>query len=895
MKYTQTTMPKTRDLVKHLIYSVQYEYELKKAKVPFMDLFSYTSLQKLELRGPLSKHGNLDQISKWQALEFLAISYATALKIPTDITTLSKLTTLELYGLPKEMYCPEMANLKGLKRLSLRNCDLTEIPDFVFELSELEELDLAMNKIKVLDPKIKRLKKLRKLELTHNVLEAVPQELEYLTLLEELDLGGNKLTAIPEFFPVLTELRRLNLVNNALEKCPETIPTCQKLEKFAWMGNPFGDFPKVLFYLDLKTLNPVNHDYGHRDNAETVLKVLRGCKKVVSTDLQKEQIASIYQGNETAIKALSKSALLELLPLTQKVLQLQILKILYERDAQKLLDQPLKEGAVVFFVGKITLKKSEVRALFKSYGIKYSTKYSAEVTHLVLGENAKKVELFLDSTAVLINEQNVQDYLQEMDTPYLLETEASEGLNIEHISSLLLSSDIDNVGLGIELLKGGGVPKELLTELFIVYKLCEDKNKKKAARELLKLNGSMALQKALKSRKKLTGYSWSIKEAIEGTELEPWKIAQYGCRTAYNEYKRSINLGLTDAPEDKAKDFAAYVLDKSCSGGYLSLDDMNAKLIDYMYVRTDLKVFYSFNSLGLRNIPDGISALVNLREFSLMMSKIEKLPADFGQLNLSRVSFENIPFENVNAEIKKLTEIATLKELTISIEEGAVCDQLANLQQISTLKFFIKSNKNMYYKEDNTQLTDTVIKHLSQLKQLKKLKIIADTNRLPVAFCTNMSLLEQLEVDCKKMESFLNIPTEIGLLKHLVRLSITSKIVAKDIPDSFRELKALERLELTFIDGELPDCFTDLTQLKHLVLNGLFTALPAWISNYEKLEVIEIHQAEIADPQHFVRQLNALKNLKKVKVHKTNTFGEQFKIKTFPDLLPDKEVDVRSY
>lgn len=896
MKYTQTTMPKTRKLVEHLVYSSQHAFERKKAKVPFMEVFSYTNLRILYLKGKLDEDGDLSQLERLQALEFLSISYAGALKIPASIVQLPALKTLELYDLSEEMYCPEMANLKHLKRLSLRYSKLRKVPDFVFQLTQLEELDLSMNEIAQIPLEIKQLKNLKLLDLSSNQLENLPIELGDLRLLETLDLRNNRLTAIPAIFSNLLALKNLNITNNQLKLCPETIRHCQQLEKFAWMGNPFGDFPLELFYLNIKALRPITHWGAQRERAAAVLKVLKNLKKLGLTTLQKQQLVAIYHNQEAGIQKISRNELLRLLPLTQRTLQFQVRTILYERGAKDLVSAPFQKGAVLLVIGKTTLKKSMLSAELKKYGIKYTAKYNEKVTHAVLGDNVKDIDSLLGSSIVLLSEQKVQDYLHEMDTPYLLEKGSADALNIEHISSLLLSSDLNNVGLGIELLKGGGVPSELLTELFIIYKLCPDKKKRKDAKELLKLNGSSALQKVLKSRKKLTGYSWSIKEFTEGTELESWKIAQYGYRTIYAEYQYSLALCMFDVPEKNAKDFAYYAITRSLGdSGYFSLSEGREVLVDYLYQHIQLTVLYSYGNKQLTYLPDGIHALVNLREFTLRGSQLKKLPDDFGQLNLKKVSLERIYFENWNDELKKLVNIQTLETVTLGLEGRDNCDALADLKQISSLNIKIENRDYTPVETDNTYLTQSIEEQIGQLIQLKRLSITADMEAIPTIFCLQMPLLEQLSIQCKKKQNELIIPRQLGNLTMLKKLSIKSNNIKGGIPKELEDLQNLEWLELQTFEGELPECLSKLSKLKHLSLRGTFTFLPSWFQNYKELEVLEIHQAAIEKPEAFAKELSNLEKLVEVNVHKKYTFGEKFKTRKLLDMLPKKKIDIRNY
>ena len=71
---------------------------------------------------------------------------------------------------------------------------------------------------------------------------------------------------------------------------------------------------------------------------------------------------------------------------------------------------------------------------------------------------------------------------------------------IQNLSELLLSKDNSNTKIAFEIIEQQQFPKELITEIFAVYKLTEEKEFKTKAALLLKENASQAVQKLMQSR-----------------------------------------------------------------------------------------------------------------------------------------------------------------------------------------------------------------------------------------------------------------------------------------------------------------------------------------------------------------------------------------------------------
>ena len=69
-----------------------------------------------------------------------------------------------------------------------------------------------------------------------------------------------------------------------------------------------------------------------------------------------------------------------------------------------------------------------------------------------------------------MNDVQLQEALDELEQPYLLEKDSESGANIQNLADLLMSAQDENVSLAIELIMGGGFPKELIPHAFLATK-----------------------------------------------------------------------------------------------------------------------------------------------------------------------------------------------------------------------------------------------------------------------------------------------------------------------------------------------------------------------------------------------------------------------------------------
>ncbi|MCP4443399.1 MAG: leucine-rich repeat domain-containing protein [Aureispira sp.] len=438
------------------------------------------------------------QISKLQRLERLFI-WATQMKItPTSLVNLSNLRDLTLMHvhIPLSSW---IGKLTQLKKLTLSPRTVTgEMPESLFELRGLEELNF-FNFIKELNPNIGKLKSLKKLNLRRNLLESLPDELSKLVSLEELDIEFNNLRRLPGCIAVLPKL-------------------------------------KVLKFREQQV---------HNSELNIFQKFLDWLKKESPTPKERSIYTAIWDKKELNPSELDIWLLFRALWSMNKTLAINAIYYLTEVAVTKY--RPLKRGDELYLLAKTSRKKTAIKQKLKEVGITTSNKISPKTTHILIDERSD-----LNATKVLVNkwslmtEGQLDDYLNKIAPEYLLEESESgaKSAMAAKVLELIYSMDSNNIDLALGMLKGGGVPDEMVTGLFAINKLSDNPKQRAQARKFLKQIASeellVALSKRVNFRKCTHAYDFDRAIVIyEQTEIDLeqfallfYKAIEYG--NSYN-------------------------------------------------------------------------------------------------------------------------------------------------------------------------------------------------------------------------------------------------------------------------------------------------------------------------------------------------------------------------
>ncbi|NUQ23364.1 MAG: leucine-rich repeat domain-containing protein [Saprospiraceae bacterium] len=435
----------------------------------------------------------------------------TAYNIPQAITLGDNITELILEAQPLDGWPVEVFALKNLRILRIRHGGLKSVPADIGKLKNLDELDLSHNAITKLPAGIGKLDRLSVLHVSHNRLSSLPAALSRCLTLRELDISGNCFSRCPQVVLSAPWLARLRMAGNQLQKLPATLGDCTQLQELDLSQNALTTLPAAigklvkLRKLDLSHNNlrrlpaalsklPWLEEIDVSDNptlpqpiallALPALKRLRGLTTPEKTDMLHELVDNcnryklppawrklLWQWREgaTAVDWLTLPAadLSKLLNLSWPELTVAIRAYLYElRPAQ------LAPGAVITPLGECLIRYHDIEARLQQQGIQWREKADKTTTHLLLGAAPIQLPVLKNRPYIFIGERELLKWLDRIEGRYLALDPPAEKLDM--LRRLLMNGQRQQVLLAIQMIKGGGMPEEILPVLISVSNSCDD-------------------------------------------------------------------------------------------------------------------------------------------------------------------------------------------------------------------------------------------------------------------------------------------------------------------------------------------------------------------------------------------------------------------------------------
>ncbi len=454
-----------------------------------------------------------DVLDGLESLESFEASGCALTALPPSIGGLKRLKYLHLTGQKLAALPETIGGLESLVTLDLTSAKLKTLPPEIGQLRQLQHLDLSRNEVEALPPEIGRLESLRTLVAHNNRLKSLPETIGELTELESLDLHKNQLTQLPDAFAKLTKLRFLSLQGNKLTDLPPSMRRLESLEQLQLASNKIKGMPEVVFHLRLQDATGLPGPRARK--LKDRLKLIRGCHQA-NLDVEAiKRVYDLYLG-----KDVDREVTFEALKVPQ--FGDEVLAEIFTWPESGLKDHPLRKGSVITFEGKSSMKKTEAKSKLEEIGLGYSPKIKKGVTHVVLGRSPKDVKGLAQGKHAFISEQELVSFLETFEERFLLEEEAAQEGAVGNVEELLRSEDDASVALGLEVLESGGVPDEVMTELFIIAKLSPKKKLKAKARRLIDLHGSQGVRAAVKDRRKL------LSDAHKAEKLTEEALNAYG-------------------------------------------------------------------------------------------------------------------------------------------------------------------------------------------------------------------------------------------------------------------------------------------------------------------------------------------------------------------------------
>lgn len=358
----------------------------------------------------------------------------------------------------------------------------------------------------------------------------------------------------------------------------------------------------------------------------------------------------------------------------------------------------LNKGAVVFINGTTTLKKGEIKDKLEAIGIKYATKYSDKVTHVLVGKNPSEFDIQRADVQILI-ENYLQKYLSQT-APDFLEQAEQEGDTAmsKSVMQFLESEDANSTLVGLEMLKTGGVPESVLPALLVMQKSYDNAKIRGAAKKLLERYGPAKWLPLLSSRLIFKSIGKGAKETDNYNRLIKlekeisFEAAAELSLLFYQKYERGLRFLVKRGTKGGAFHMQAYqamyreeCLHLSSGVGYTD-----------WRTRGNLDTYYG--SIGMVNMsisfPKDINKLGKITEIDLHNVKVKALPK--GITNLVDLQKVDASFNGLKSLPQGLKKLNKLEELDLSFNDFSdFPDRVVELTGLKKLDLRNQKNKQL--------------------------------------------------------------------------------------------------------------------------------------------------------------------------------------------------------
>lgn len=519
-----------------------------------------------------------EQIGKLKTLEKLNVANNQIKKIHKAIGQCNRLTQLDLSQNRVSNIAPFIGKLKQLKDLNLATNRLKQIPEIIGGCQAMERLDLSENKLEALPTAIGQWPFLQQLFANKNKLTQLPNTIGQCRGLRKLQLKKNQLTTLPQTFQKLSSLKIVHLDDNDFKEIPQSVLALRKLTALHLCKNKIRLLPvslsqlSELNILDLtdNPLEKIQTNFAQLTHLKAIhfrkavfekfpnnllsapsIQKMSGLTKLLKRKGKRFNLSQfIRHCNQYHLSFSLRNDLFDFLCNNQsfqgkwdlldcvtamnfpnKHVQMLAFEEILNRHSLDFSRHPLEEGSGIAFWGTHHFNNKGLRRQMTETGLLYMPTVNAETTHVVLGKLPNWIDAkTLNQPVVFMGEQILQKWFNQKRGGHF--REASE-TQIQSLHQMLCSQESANVKMALQLLKGGGVPKSLLTSLFVAARSNIANGLKKEALALLMLNASQTTRRAivlgdsLSRRLSKDALLQKVKSYTEQTELEEGPILKF--------------------------------------------------------------------------------------------------------------------------------------------------------------------------------------------------------------------------------------------------------------------------------------------------------------------------------------------------------------------------------
>lgn len=525
-----------------------------------------------------------------ETVEELYLSGASITELPQFVFQMPKLRVLDISANYISESNLRLSELPQLKFLSLERMDLRRVPAGLFALEGLENLRLNKNDLWGLPNELVELKSLRVLEAAHCTLKSFPESLCQLQHLESLKLCNNGLTSLPEAIAGLRSLKFLNISDNQIFRLPSELALLTELSNVMLENN------------DLQ----LGYDAGIAQDFSRFLKQTANGKLPAH---ERQVLAEVMLGNLDTLAQREPMEVLQALDTTFSEVRKWAPEALYPALPDPFVDGPPE---TICMLGQFPgLHKTKVTQQLKAMRIKVSSKPRGKNCVVIAGDRpGKRIATALKRGCKIGVEGHLSDFLAREEGQYLAAGKGGNNLMVANVLQMLRSGNTETVRLALNLMAGGGIPKDVHSDLAGLSLFGRDSID--PVTDFLAEHGPKRLHRFLEMVKKTVP---DMDGSVELDESEALKMV-----LRHPEIDRVVLL------RHAIKGGKTYQL------GFSEVLDLPVPLQKEMLTEILNHGALEFNNIGLRHFPPAFINLSGLKSLSLDGNNIEELPSDIGMM-----------------------------------------------------------------------------------------------------------------------------------------------------------------------------------------------------------------------------------------------------------------------
>lgn len=552
--------------------------------------------------------------------EFLALKEEDLLKVKEIISV----SIFEEHKNKRQHLLTKIARCKNIESLTLHTNGIDEWPSAFFELRKLTYLYVYdLHEDATFFQHIGKLQSLKTLRLYW----CSPPDYNWdclttLQNLEHLYLQQCTIIDLSPAFAKLTQLKVLDLrKNTSLKKLPAFVLKLPHLQEL------YVD-AKLIRKLkgeEQEALSKLAYFYRNSPTEKKYVQSFQGAfPKYNLTDAHRLLALNLLADDEASVQRLHTRDLLIDLTIIPRfdIIRIRAIDYLgkwYSEGATESLADPTTE---LMIAGKIHTNKNDLRKRLKEVGLVYKTALGANTTHVVIGQSSKiDLNLLKDKRLKLLTEDMLNEYLDQVAPQYLV---ADEGMS-QQLKQLLLAQDENSIELALQLMKEGGIPKNIINELFVAWGGQGTGNLKNRLAKIIRQISSTALGDYVKKdtmlyypnsrygRSESSLYT-NLRKLEAYKELDTIRIG----RILYDLTQKGIKYLLAKMTAEQKVEF----LKSLCEGTSLNLS--YKELTSLPKELTALTFLTKLNVKGnrLRSYSKHLAKLVNLEELDISNNNI---------------------------------------------------------------------------------------------------------------------------------------------------------------------------------------------------------------------------------------------------------------------------------